>query len=344
MSGWRSAVALAALLAGTPGAAAAAEAPNPLFAFTDEEISESSGLVDAGTVVYTANDSGSGPVLYAVDPRTGDTRGRTTYTRDDVIDVEALAPGPPGVVWVADIGDNEARRERVSLYRVRPDGPGSGAPRLDLVYPDGPRDAETLLAHPRTGRLFVVSKTVFGGTVYAVPADAEPGPPARLRRFASVPGLVTDGAFLPDGRHVVLRSYATATVFSFPGFEARGSFDLPEQRQGEAISVSPSGRVLVSSEGVGTDVLQVAVPRRLTRPTTAAEPGSSPTVAPSVTPSASVGPGGAPDPAEDRPRGDRPDRSPAAAGLRLVAGLVLLGGLGLTLRRLWRADRGRPRA
>ncbi|HET6651889.1 MAG TPA: hypothetical protein VFH10_04540 [Nocardioides sp.] len=330
MTGWSSAFLLTAvlLLIGTPGAAAAAdEAGRPLFAFTDRAIAESSGLVDTGAVVYTVNDSGSGPVLYAVDPRSGDTTRRTTYTPDEVEDVEALAPGRAGTVWVADVGDNQRSRDSVSLYRAR-HGATTTAPRLDLAYPDGPRDAETLLAHPRTGRLFVVSKTVFGGTVYAVPAGARPGGTLTMRRFAQVPGLITDGAFLPDGRHVVLRSYATATVFTFPAFEVRGTFDLPEQRQGEAVSVSPRGRVLLSSEGVGAEVLQVEIPARLTRDV---RPGSAP--------SASAAPV-TPDPAADDPRPrDRPDRHPLALGLRLAAGLVFLGALGLGLRRLWRADR-----
>jgi hypothetical protein len=329
MTGWRNASLLTAalLLVGTPGAAAAAnEGGRPLFAFTDRGIAESSGLVDTGRVVYTVNDSGSAPVLYAVDPRTGDTTGRTTYTPDEVEDVEALAPGRAGTVWVADVGDNRRSREHVSLYRARP-GASTAAPRFNLVYPDGPRDAETLLSHPRSGRLFVVSKTVFGGTVYVVPVGTRPGSTVTMRRFAQVPGLITDGAFLPDGRHVVLRSYATATVFTFPGFEPRGTFDLPEQRQGEAVSVGPRGRVLLSSEGVGAEVLRVDIPSRLTRDAEP-EPGTSPSG--TVTP----------DPSADAARRqDRPDRHPLALGLRLVAGLVFLGALGVGLRRLWRADR-----
>ena len=327
MTGWVSGLA-AVLLIVTPGAAAD-EDGRPLFAFTDRGITESSGLVDTGEAVYTVNDSGSGPVLYAVDPGSGDTTGRTMYTPDEVEDVEALAPGRAGTVWVADVGDNQRSRDAVSLYRARP-GATKAAPRLDLVYPDGPRDAEALLSHPRTGRLFVVSKTVFGGTVYAVPAGARPGGTVTMRRFAQVPGLITDGAFLPDGRHVVLRSYATATVFSFPGFEARGTFDLPEQRQGEGVSVSPGGRVLLSSEGVGAEVVQVDVPPRLTRDT-------PPTAAPDPAGSGSATP--APGVADDGRTRDRPDRQPLALGLRLAAGLVLLGVLGLGWRRLRRADR-----
>jgi hypothetical protein len=272
MTGWRSSLVAAVLLLGlgAPAAAAAEGDGEPLFAFADREIAESSGLVDAGDVVHTVNDSGSGPVLYTVDVSTGATTGRTTYTDGEVVDVEALAPGRDRTVWVGDIGDNGASRDSVSLYRVRPGQ--AGAARLDLTYPDGPRDAEALLAHPRTGRLFVVSKTVFGGVVHAAPRRLVAGEVHRLTPFARVPGLLTDGAFLPDGEHVLLRGYAAATLFTFPAFEVVGSFPLPRQRQGEGLAVGRDGRVLLSSEGVGQEVLEVELPRADVSPTAGATP------------------------------------------------------------------------
>ena len=50
-------------------------------------------------------------------------------------------------------------------------------------------------------------------------------------------GLVTDGTFFPDGRHVLLRTYGTASVYTFPGFAPAGTVTLPPQPQGEGISV-----------------------------------------------------------------------------------------------------------
>jgi hypothetical protein len=326
MTGWASAA------AGLAGLVAAAVPSSVLFTFADPEIAESSGLVDAGSVVYTVNDSGSGPVLYGVDPATGRTTTRTAYTSDVVVDVEALAPGRGGTVWVGDVGDNGADRDGVVLYRVRPGGTLDAA-RLDLRYPDGPRDAETVLSHPRTGRLFVVSKNVFGGTVYAVPRGARPGAPATMRPFAQVPGLVTDGAFLPDGKHVVLRGYGTATVLTFPAFEVTGTVDLPEQRQGEAISVGrDGGRVLVSSEGVGTDVLRLRLPADLTTPDPAPTPSPSSPAEPSARPTAGAA-GAAGEQAGESGRGGMWSH-PLAAAARVLMGVALLGALGLAWWRL----------
>jgi hypothetical protein len=268
VTGWRdrAGLLLAVLLAGValPPSAAYGEdrdrlPAEVLFRFADQEIFESSGLVDDDRVVYTVNDSGADAVLYGVDPATGRTVTRTTYA-DEARDTEALAPGPGHTVWVGDIGDNRESRDDVTVHRVQPvDGDRTGVA-YSLRYPDGAHDAETLLAHPRTGRLFVVSKSVFGGTVYAAPSRLRGGDGAnRLRPFAEVAGLVTDGAFLPDGKRVVLRTYGTASVYTFPGFELLGTVRLPRQRQGEAVSVSPSGRVLLSSEGVDAPVLRVVL-------------------------------------------------------------------------------------
>lgn len=313
------------------------------FTIADPAIHESSGLADAGRVVYTVNDSGSEPVLYALDPRTGETVGRTSYA-DEVEDTEALAPGRGRHVWVGDIGDNLGRRSSVAVYDVRPGR--AGARRFELVYPDGPRDAEALIAHPRTGRLFVVSKRVFGGVVYAAPRTLDQQRANELEAFARVPGLVTGGEFLPDGDHVLLRTYGTASVFTFPAFELVGTVTLPEQQQGEALSVGPGGRVLVSSEGVRSTVYRVDLPAALIEDRT--EPSEPPAASPSSTESTGPGPDTTSDPgarpAAGRADGDSvPGRSEGfdlRDGLRIAAGLALLAVVGWRLRRLWRRDRG----
>ena len=285
-------VATAALLL-LPVSAPAAHADEALrgrrlVSFRDDRIIESSGLVDHGRTLLTINDSGDRPVVYTVDARSGSTVATTTYA-GTVSDVEDLAPGTHGSVWAGDTGDNQHRRDDISVYHVTPDGKPQQAPRYRLVYPDGPHDAETLLVQPRTERVLVVSKSVFGGTVYAAPAHLRQGVVNRLRVFARVAGLVTDGTFLPGGRRVLLRTYSTASVYTWPGFDLVGTVRLPAQDQGEGISVSGTGRVLLSSEGAHSDVLSVRLPRRLLGGSpagTARGPAPStraPSVAPAIT-------------------------------------------------------------
>lgn len=260
---------LAALAVAVPfllGAAAgpAADDPVEVFRFQDPEIVESSGLVVQGDTFVTTNDSGDTGRVFVVEGRGGTTVGVTTWAQEPE-DVEALAPAGPGRVWVGDIGDNAASRPSVEVHRLRL-GVGSRTVEPEtfaLVHPDGPVDAEALLRHPRTGRLYVASKVVFGGMLYAAPPRLDADRPNRLRAVGAVLPLATDGAFFPDGRHLVLRDYGRAVVYSFPGLERVGELSLPEQQQGEGIAVDADGRVYVSSEGREAPVLEVGLPARI---------------------------------------------------------------------------------
>jgi hypothetical protein len=290
------------------------------FRFADPAIVESSGLTAADGLVATVNDSGDSARVFTVDAASGRTVGVTTWD-GDATDNEALAPAGDGQVWVGDIGDNAAARESVTVTRV-PVGRGDrsvAGESYRLVYPGDPADAEALLAHPRTGRLLVVTKGVFGGEVYAAPSALRSGAPNRLRLLGDAPGIVTDGAFFPDGRHLILRSYGRAFVLSFPSLDMVGGFDLPAQKQGEGIAVAADGSVYASSEGVRSPVLRIAVPDDI-RAAIAAPPASpSPSAGPSSDDQRPQAPGvGLPDASE-------PQRSawPWLAGF-LFFGIVLV--------------------
>ena len=104
---------------------------------------------------------------------------------------------------------------------------------------------------------------MLGGTVYAAPEDAAPGDTVELEPRGHAQPLVTDGAFFPDGRHLVLRNYGRAVIYTWPGLEDVGHFDIPPQEQGEGIAVDEDGRVFVSSEGVRAPVLEVSLSKPL---------------------------------------------------------------------------------
>ena len=267
-------------LAGGVTAAVSADRGEVVLTFADPAVVESSGLVALDDLVVTVNDSGDSGRVFAVGPE-GRTVGVTTFAESPT-DVEALAPvGPqsPDEVWVGDIGDNAAARVSVSVTRVPVTrGDRSGAyPTFELVYADGARDAETLLVDPTTGRLHVVSKGIFGGTLYSAPQRLFPDRPNVLRPVADALPVATDGAFWPDGRHLVVRGYGRAVVYAWPSMTAVADLDLPDQDQGEGIAVTADGRVLVSTEGQFTDVLEVPLPRDVRqavapeRPTSGAE-------------------------------------------------------------------------
>lgn len=233
-----------------------------VFSFDDPEIIESSGLVVHDDLFVTVNDSGDGARIFVVDDD-GETVGHTTWDADPA-DTEALAPAARSTdVWVGDIGDNLAQRSSITITRV-PAGEGERSGALasyELVYPDGAHDAETLLVHPRTGQVLVASKELIG-TLYAAPRRLSDGA-NRLRRVGEVMGIATDGAFFPDGRHVVLRDYGSAAFYTYPDLELVREIELPDQEQGEGIAVDEDGKVYVSSEGEHAGVIEVELPDRL---------------------------------------------------------------------------------
>lgn len=256
------ALGLAAALSMVVGATAAPAEPKAtvVFTFQDPEIVESSGLVATGDLFLTVNDSGDSGRVFVVDGQ-GRTVGVTSWAAEPT-DVESLAPAGPGEVWVGDTGDNSRGRDSITVLRV-PYGerdqevtPAS----YELVYPDRAHDAETLMANPRTGQLFVVTKDVFGGTIYAAPRELSADRPNTLRAVGDGFSFATDGSFFPDGKHYVVRGYSTAAVYSFPDHERLGSFPLPPQDQGEGIAVGPDDRIYLSSEGQSSDVLRVRLP------------------------------------------------------------------------------------
>lgn len=232
--------------------------------FQDPRIVESSGLVVAGRMAATVNDSGHDQVVYTVDLGTGRTVGTTSWPGAGT-DLEALAPAGPGELWAGDIGDNLHLRDDIVVTRL-PYGSGdrqAAAESYRLTYPDRATDAEALLAHPRTGRLYVATKDVFGGGIYAAPARLDQTAANRMTRIGDAPSVVTDGAFFPDGRHLLLRNYGAATVLAFPSLEKVGSFPLPSQQQGEGVAISPDARIYLSSEGSRAPLLEVALPEEI---------------------------------------------------------------------------------
>jgi hypothetical protein len=337
----------AALLAGgamVPVSAAAAD-NGRVVSFQDPRISESSGLVDLGGFVVTTNDSGSTSKLFTVDLSTGRTVGITDY-HADAVDVEALAPGGGSTVWVGDIGDNNASRKSVSVYRVKV---GTGMfdvhpARYRLVYPGGPRNAESLFVD-RQGRLFVVTKSLFGGMIYRAPFPLSPTGLNRLQPVARVIEFATDAAMLSDGRHVVVRGPGNASIYSYPGFRRVGGFALPPQRQGEGISAGTGARLLVSSEGEHSAIRRAVIPTALLQrlaapaPTATPTPTATPSPSGSASPSASASPSGAASPsASPAPGPDSAKKPPQKKDPWLmwsIPAVIVVGavGIGFGLRR-----------
>ena len=300
---------LAAVLAGVvllglalPASAQEVEGAEVAVRLQDPRIQESSGLAGSRRhpeVLWTHNDSGDGPRLYAVGAD-GRTLATLTLAGVQARDWEAMAAGRDDrgrpALFVGDIGDNLDAWPEVAVYRVtEPARLGDAtvaSARYRLRYADGPRNAEALLVDPRSNRLYVATKEPDGGGLYRAPARLRTDQVNVLHRVAPVPPLVTDGAFAPDGRSFVLRDYQSAYVYTARGRRV-GELPLPPQYQGESLTVAADGRsVLVGSEGLASEVWRVPLPASVlarVTPTTRPPPGSA--AAPAPDPVAGTGSG-----------------------------------------------------
>jgi len=260
-------VALAVLTTAIPGTgrAAADDGPRKVCTIKNPRIGESSGLAASRRhpgVVYTFNDSGGRPQVFAIGPDCR-TRATLTFAGAQNRDWEAMAIGPNGI-YVGDIGDNlDGAWPYVTVYRIpEPAVLRSQTLRATayrIKYADGPRNAETMMIDPRTGRLYIASKA-FGDSLYEGPKRLRTGGFNVMHKVGGAPFYATDGAFAPDGRTFVIRGYWDAEIYRAPGKKI-ADVSIPGQKQGEGITFSADGRsLLVSSEGKDQPLWQVPVP------------------------------------------------------------------------------------
>jgi hypothetical protein len=256
-------------------------------AFASPRLRESSGVAVSRAhpgVLWTHNDSGDGPYLYATD-LTGRDRGFLLVSGADAVDWEDMSLGPCPTrdgtcVYVADTGDNLETRASVTVYAVPepepPTGPGdtlrttAAAAVLQLRYPDGAHDVEAIYVSPRDSALYLVSKGRTGGIgVYRIARGEWRPPAARIVRATRLQTLgirpaakagrwVTGAASQPDGRLVAIRTYSEIYLFA-PGADGRltaarehpCSFkNLNEPGGGEAIDFLDGGALVLTSEAL----------------------------------------------------------------------------------------------
>jgi hypothetical protein len=268
-------------LAAAPAYGRSADDPEPkkLFSIDDDRVTESSGLAKSlkhDGIWWTVNDSGDSARLFGVNAD-GEVKAVLSFNAE-VRDVEAIGVGTDGNIYVADIGDNEARRAKVVVYSM-PEPAELTDQKMryrayDFAYPDGAHDAEALLVHPRSHRLYIVTKATKSG-LYAAPEHASRTKLNTLARVGTVSAKVTDGTFTPDGRRILLRSYFTLTAVNWPAFKAYASVQLPVQPIGESIAMGPTNAsVVVGSEGENSAVYQVQIPVGKTTATPTPKPAT----------------------------------------------------------------------
>ncbi|MEU9475596.1 WD40 repeat domain-containing protein [Streptomyces sp. NPDC048191] len=268
------AVLAGALLVGALAVPASAAEGDQGFTFKDPRIAESSGLAASRLhpgIYWTHNDSGDGPYIYAVDGRTGKTVARITLRGiGSPRDVEAISIGPHNEIYLGDIGDNLGGKwPYVWIYRLPEPKELRDrtvtATQYVVKYANGPRDAESLIVHPRTGRVYIIDKKEDGGHLYEGPATLSTSGANVFEPVAPVDLWATDAAFSPDGRQLAVRGYFGGIYYDWNGgrIKREGRLDVPLQGQGEGVTYSADGtRLLYSSEGADSEVVAKDAPGR----------------------------------------------------------------------------------
>jgi hypothetical protein len=261
--------------------------------FRNPRLVESSGVAVSHAhpgVLWTHNDSGDGPYLYATDLR-GSNRGMILVSGARAVDWEDIALGPCPLaagdcLYIGDTGDNLERRASVRIYAVaEPDPPVAAgdtlrvtraARVLALRYPDGPHDVEALFVSPRDTAVYLVSKGRSGPIrLYRVPRSAweaaRPVTAQLLQRLPIAPDpavgrLVTGAAIRSDGAAVAIRTYREIYFFvphqnGRLTLAARSTCQVAgAERLGEAVDFLNDSTLVLTSEAdpLGPGTIHIA--------------------------------------------------------------------------------------
>jgi hypothetical protein len=172
-------------------------------------------------ILYIHNDSGNPSQVYLTDA-SGADRGMLNFSTIGNRDWEDIAVGPGPVagksyVYLGDIGDNKSQYNSVFVYRFpEPDLKGAITPPvmnidsvdvIELKYPNGPRNAETLMVDPNTKDIYITSKESNISYIYVARY------PQNIKAATVMTPVVqllfnkaTAGDISPDGTEILLRS------------------------------------------------------------------------------------------------------------------------------------------
>lgn len=242
-------------------------------------ITEASGIVASkknAPVLWLHNDSGHSARLFAINPE-GMLLGIFHVTKAHCRDWEDIAIGPGDdpnrdYLYIGDIGDNFSLHKSIIIYRVPEpkvklstvtysdkdetdtiisEIQTDQAESIELLYPDGAKDAETLMVDPLNGDIYIVSKRDVFCRVYRAAWPQSTQKPTILTKVAVLPwALAVGGDISPDGRYIIIRSLTHASIWERPkdkplwaAFNSESlNMDLVYEPQGESICFDANGK------------------------------------------------------------------------------------------------------
>ncbi len=234
-------------------------------------------------VFWSQNDSGNDDLIFAFDS-TGGARGTLPVTGARNRDWEALAIGPcveGSCLFIADVGDNNARRSELTIWRVPEPLPTDTATLpatpLRFRYEDGSHDVEAMWIAPDSAVLLLTKRPIKerGGRrrmslVYRLaPSAWNKQGIAEAALVDSVPIVPSDNApndWITDAslssadstgaRLLAVRTYADVFIFAADASTGRPlalvrrcSLRTLHEQYGEGVTWLPGGRLLFVAEG-----------------------------------------------------------------------------------------------
>jgi hypothetical protein len=235
----------------------------------DPVLAEVSGLVFSARNpgdIWVHNDGANKIRLFLIDKQGNfkavfDSKKRIRDWEDIAID-QGL--NGKSYIYAGDIGDNEAKRKLIRVFRFREPSLNDDTDELKdlesimLKYPDGSRDAEAMLIDPISRKLYIITKREANPHIYSTSIDSlVAGDTISLKKAGELHikgvkmlGWVTAADISRDGLQVLVRTYGNVYYWKRKPEQSLEQALKGEpvtlkhvgELQGEAIGFTPDGK------------------------------------------------------------------------------------------------------
>jgi len=238
----------------------------------NEQIKETSGLINLNNLIITHNDSGDEPNLYEVNTENGNVLRKVAILNAKNIDMEDIAQDD-NFIYLCDVGNNSNSRNDQTIYKIK---------KSEYLIQDEVRaeiitigfqeqsdfsksryttnfDAEAVIAMGDSLFLFTKNWGDLKTSVYAIPKEVGDYEVSKITT-ADVKGLITGADFDKYKNRIVLTGYSSFKPFIIflTNFSKNNPLDgkidkidlnLTGSNQIEGVSTNPDGSYYISAEG-----------------------------------------------------------------------------------------------
>lgn len=196
----------------------------PTGLIVDSELTELSGIVPAQTPnqYWAHNDSGHSNRIFKFD-ETGQVLGSVVIADSKNKDWEAMLRVDEENLLIADVGDNDLKRDRYQIYLMKEpnlEATSGEAVRIDFLYPKG-RSVNCEAVFIMEDRLYLIAKkNLFASSsvIYCLD-ELIPGRLPIARKVGRMPikGSVTDACYNAESKELAVLTYTGVSFFKVDG-------------------------------------------------------------------------------------------------------------------------------